>query len=60
MKNSFKIGFVALAIAIVVSSCGDGDKAASGSKIDTKKGGVDTSQKSIDTAKKAAIDTVKK
>ena len=60
MKNSFKIGLLALTIAIAVSSCGDGDKAASGSKTDTNKAGVDTAQKSIDTAKKAGIDTVKK
>jgi len=49
-----------MAITILISSCGDGDKAASGSKIDTNKASIHTSKKSIDTAKKAAIDTVKK
>lgn len=60
MKNSFKIGFLALAIIISVSSCGDGDRASSGLKIDTNKTGGDTSKKTIDTVKKAAIDTAKK
>ena len=60
MKNSFKFGFLSLAITILISSCGNGDKTASGSKIDTNKASIDTSKKSTDTAKKTAIDTVKK
>ncbi len=60
MKNSFKIGLLALVITISVSSCGDGDKAASGSKIDTGKTAIDTSKKIVDTTKKATVDTGKK
>ena len=60
MKNSFKIGFLILGIAVFALACHP-PKANSGSTpVDSGKTTVDTSKKSIDTAKKAAIDTVKK
>ncbi|MGZ3765464.1 MAG: hypothetical protein ACXVB0_04690 [Mucilaginibacter sp.] len=60
MKNSLKITFLALIIAVSVASCGDGDKANSTTKIDTGKTAIDTSKKTIDTSKKTAVDTTKK
>ena len=59
MRNSFKFGLLALAIAASISSCGDGDRANHGSKPDSEKTAIDTASKTIDTAK-AAVDTAKK
>ena len=54
MKNSFKIGFLALAIAVTAAACGG----------NTKTGATDTSASKVDTAKKdttkAKADTTKK
>lgn len=60
MRNSFKSGLFTLAIAVSISSCGDGDRANRGSKPDSEKTAIDTASKTIDTAKKAAVDTAKK
>ena len=55
MRNSFKLGLLALVIVASISSCGDGDKANGSSKTPG-----DTVSKAIDSPKKATIDTVKK
>ena len=52
MKNLFKTGALALAIASVISSCGDHDKTTTKTP--------DSPKVQIDTTKKAAIDTTKK
>ena len=59
MKNSFKIGVLAAALIVTISSCGDGDR-ASHKIIDTNQKAIDTTQKAIDTSKKAGTETVKK
>jgi len=67
MKNTFKLGFLALVLAISVASCGDGDKGKTSSP-DSLAAKVDTTAKK-DTAKavaakkdttKAKADTAKK
>ncbi|HTD99639.1 MAG TPA: hypothetical protein VK668_10135 [Mucilaginibacter sp.] len=59
MKNSFKTGFLATAIIVSLSSCGDGDRGKS-TPVDSGKTSIDTSKKDIDTAKTTVVDTVKK
>ena len=60
MKNSFKIGFLIVAIAVSALACDPPKTNSNTTPPDSGKAKIDTSQKSIDTAKKAAIDTVKK
>ena len=67
MKTSLKIGVLAAAVVFSISSCsscGNKDKNAEGSKIDTTDKTIVTPQKTIDTSKKTADttrkDTVKK
>ena len=60
MKNSFKIGFVIIGIAVSALACDPSKTNSNSTPPDSGKTKVDTSQKGIDTAKKAAIDTVKK
>ena len=63
MKNLLKIGLLATAVMFSISSCSScGNKGKDGSveKIDTSKTAIDTTQKTIGTAKKAATDTAKK
>ena len=63
MKNLFKTGILVLGIMISISSCsscGNKDKNAQGTAIDTPKSGIDTAKKGVDTAKKAGVDTIKK
>lgn len=60
MKNSFKIGFVIIGIAVSALACDPPKTNSNSTPPDSGKTKVDTSQKGIDTAKKAAIDTVKK
>ena len=63
MKNSFKIGLLAAAIMVSISSCsscGNKNKGGSEEKTDSPKTAIDTVQKTIDTTKKAGPDTVKK
>ena len=60
MKNSFKIGFVIVGIAVSALACDPPKTNSNTTPPDSEKAKIDTSQKSIDTAKKAAIDTVKK
>jgi hypothetical protein len=55
MRNSFKLGLIALVITAPISSCGDGGKTTGSSKTP-----VYTASKTIDSAKKATIDSVKK
>ena len=67
MKNSFKIGLLAMVIALSAAGCSGcqyREKGATGEKIDTSKTnidspktGIDTSTNKVDTAKK---DTTKK
>lgn len=59
MKNSFKIGSLILGIAVSALAC-DPPKSAPTNTPDSNKTAIDTSKKNIDTAKKAAVDTVKK
>jgi len=66
MKNSFKMGALALVIAVSFAAC-KGNKAPGTIDSDSlKKAGdtttkvADTSKKAVDTSKKAAADTSKK
>jgi hypothetical protein len=72
MKNSFKMGALALVIAVSFAACkGKGAAGADSTKMDsakmdsakmtdTSKKMTDTSKKMTDTSKKAAKDTTKK
>ena len=73
MKNSFKMGALALVIAVSFAACkgkgaANGDSAAkmdsakmdSAKMTDTAKKMVDTAKKMMDTAKKMTKDTAKK
>ena len=63
MKNSFKISVLAAAIMFSISSCSscvNKGKGGSEEKPDTNKTAIDTGKATIDTAKKAGIDAVKK
>ncbi len=60
MKNSFKIGFVILGIAVSALACDPPKTNSNTTPSDSGKTKIDTSKNSIDTAKKAAVDTVKK
>ncbi len=61
MKNSFKLGFVALVLAASFSACnGDAKKGGddtSKTVVDTQKTVVDTQKTVVDTTK---VDTIKK
>jgi len=61
MKNSFKLGVLALAITVSFAAC-KGSGAAGSSDSDTsKKVVVDTTKKvTVDTTKKVTVDTTKK
>lgn len=63
MKNSFKLGVLALAIAVSFAACkGKGSAAADSAKMDSAKmdsAKMDTAKKMMDTAKKMT-DTAKK
>jgi hypothetical protein len=65
MKNSFKLGVLALAIAVSFAACkgkggsGSADSAKDTAKMDTAAKMADTAKKMADTAKKMA-DTAKK
>jgi hypothetical protein len=64
MKNSFKIGALAMVIAVSFAACkgksGNGSSDSDTSKkVDTTVVKVDTSKKA-DTSKKVAVDTAKK
>jgi hypothetical protein len=60
MKNSFKIGFIILGIAVSALACDPPKTNLNNTPPDSGKTKVDTLQKSIDTAKNVAIDSVKK
>ena len=63
MKNSIKIGALALAIAVSFAACKGKSGAAADStatKTDTTAKAADTSKKAADTTKKAADTTKKK
>jgi hypothetical protein len=53
MRNSFKLGLLALTVSVTVLAC-DPPKTTS------EKTPADSASKTIDTAKKAAIDSAKK
>ena len=62
MKNFVKTGLLSLAIASLLSACGDGNKATTKTPVDSPAVQIDTTKKdhvktAIDTAKK---DTTKK
>jgi len=62
MKNSFKIGLLAMSIAFFAagcSGCGDRGKAIPAEKIDTGNVKIDSPKSTIDTGK-GKIDTAKK
>ena len=60
MRNSFKLGIVVLIVSITVSACDPAKPGSAKSPVDSNKLAIDTPQKIVDTAKKAATDTVKK
>jgi hypothetical protein len=60
MKNSFKIGFLILGISVSALACHLPKANSNSTPPGSGKTKIDTSQKGIDTAKKAGIDTVKK
>ena len=61
MKNSFKIGALALVIGVSVVACDPPSKSKQESTpVDSNKTAIDTTQKVIDTTKKAGAETVKK
>jgi hypothetical protein len=64
MKNSFKLGVLALAIAFSFAACkGKGAAGSDSTKTDSAKMDTakkDTAKKMADTSKKAAKDTTKK
>jgi len=63
MKNLLKIGVLAAAVMFSISSCsscGNKGKSVTEEKVDSPKTTIDTTQKAIDTAKKAEVETAKK
>jgi len=63
MKTSLKIGVLAAAIMFSISSCSSCGSKNSGDvleKADSPKTAIDTTQKTIDTTKKAGVEPVKK
>ena len=61
MKNSFKLGVLALAIAVSFAACKGNGSAGSKDSDTTKKVVVDTTKKVvIDSTKKVVVDTAKK
>ena len=60
MRNSFKSGIVALIVSVTISACGPAKPGSAKPPVDSNKSAVDTPQKIVDTARKAATDTVKK
>jgi hypothetical protein len=61
MKNSFKLGVLALAIAVSFVACKGNGAAGSKDSDTTKKVVVDTTKKVvIDSSKKVVVDTTKK
>ncbi len=63
MKTLFKFGVLAAAIMFSISSCSSCVSKNNGDdpvKVDSPKTAIDTTQKTIDTAKKVGTETVKK
>jgi hypothetical protein len=61
MKNSFKLGFLALAITVSFAACKGNGSTGSTDSDTTKKVVVDSSKKVVvDSTKKVVVDTMKK
>jgi hypothetical protein len=60
MKNSFKIGALALVIGVSMVACDPPKSKPESTPLDSNKTAIDTTQKTIDSTKKAGAETVKK